>query len=99
MSMPQLPISGTLTPALTTSMILPWSSSLLKHSWMKRDGKHKYPTRQNPGRFSNPCRTHFLGLEKRTFPGKRGRLVTIHTPYRPTHRRRVYSVLCFISKG
>ena len=39
---------------------------------MKDPEKHKYPTRQNPGRFWNPCRTHFLGLEKRTCPGKRG---------------------------
>ena len=44
---------------------------------MKEPEKHKYPTRQNPGRFWNPCRTHFLGLEKRTCPGKRGRLVTL----------------------
>src|SRR4029434_687886 len=42
--------------------------------------KHKYPTWQNPGRFWNPCRTHFLGLEKRTCPGKRGRLVTLLLP-------------------
>ena len=45
---------------------------------MKDPEKHKYPTRQNPGRFWNPCRTHFLGLEKRTCPGKRGRLVTLY---------------------
>ncbi|TNN36019.1 hypothetical protein EYF80_053815 [Liparis tanakae] len=39
--------------------------------------KHKYPTKQNSGRFWNPCRTHFLGLKNRKCPGKTGRLVTL----------------------
>ena len=34
-------------------------------------------TGQKPGQFLNPCRTRFLGLEKRTCPGKRRRLVTL----------------------
>ncbi|TNN68763.1 hypothetical protein EYF80_020951 [Liparis tanakae] len=63
--------------------------------------KHKYPTKQNPGRFWNPCRTHFLGLKKRTCPGKRGRLVALCTPpprlslhhaYSPSHLH-YYSIL------
>src|SRR4029434_11297094 len=42
-----------------------------------RTQRNTYRTRQNPGQFWNPCRTNFLGLEKRTCPGKRGRLVTL----------------------
>src|SRR4029434_2154319 len=42
-----------------------------------RTQRNTYRTRQHPGQFSNPCRTNFLGLEKRTCPGKRGRLVTL----------------------
>ena len=36
------------------------------------------PRKARRRRFWNPCRTHFLGLEKRTCPGKRGRLVTLY---------------------
>ena len=39
------------------------------------DGGHVW--KQNPGRFRNSARTFFLGLKKRTCPGKRGRLVTL----------------------
>jgi len=45
---------------------------------VKDPEKHKYPTKQNPGRFWNPCRTHFSGLKKRTCPGERGHLVTLY---------------------
>src|SRR4029434_9112168 len=34
------------------------------NSFLKYTDKHRYPTRQNPGRFWNPCWTHFLGLER-----------------------------------
>src|SRR4029434_5607583 len=48
-------------------------------NFVKDPEKHKYPTRQNPGLFWNPCRTHFLGLKKRICPGKRGLQVTLGT--------------------
>src|SRR4029434_4096093 len=50
---------------------------LRNNSFVKDPEKHKYPTGQHPGRFWNPCRTHFLGLETRTCARKRGRLVTL----------------------
>src|SRR4029434_4341331 len=36
----------------------------INNSFVKDPDKHRYLTRQNPGRFWNPCWTHFLGLER-----------------------------------